>query len=540
MGRALGDGFGCNEGDEVTYRLPAGMQHPAVALPAALLLRYRMARGESVRLSVTGSVRAEVELTGSGDFATLRLDIADERAAPVHRSPSPRPAAQRWRSTGWPSRRRTRPIGCALCTRRGIPCRSGCPGRSRTRSCSSTITSMTYYGLAWGAGPSVVREFYCDELDSFMRLKVQEHVQETLLGPGEGHFTNVYMRPIVLEPGAERVVYGLVCCGDQHSVSQRLASFDPDAPQWPAVHAAARRRAVSFNTTEAGEPYRFSQERMAATLLCNVVYPVRARGTWIRHNTPGRWWDCLYTWDSGFIGLGLLELDEQRAIDCLNAYVTEPGERDAAFIHHGSPVPTQFYLFQELWNRTQSRELLAHFYPRLQQYHRFLAGRLGSSTTRTLKSNLLRTWDYFYNSGGWDDYPPQVYVHKHKLEASVTPVINTSQAILTAKILRMAALALGEPVQEYDDDIAMFSHALHSYAWDEASGYFGYVCQQFMVFFFVFGTFLFFFFFYSLGCVLLGVCDVQKNFNGAGNRSCFVPGQRGVDERICRGRRGAI
>ena len=90
----------------------------------------------------------------------------------------------------------------------------------------------------------------------------------------------------------------------------------------------------------------------------------------------------------------------------------------------------------------------------------------------------MRTWDYFYNSGGWDDYPPQVHVHKHGLEASVTPVINTAQAILTAKILRMAARALGEPEKEYDDDIAMFSHALHIYAWDESSGYFGYVCHD--------------------------------------------------------------
>ena len=228
-------------------------------------------------------------------------------------------------------------------------------------------------------------------------------------------------------------------------------------------------------STPAGQTYAFSQERMAATVLTNVVYPVRTRGAWIRHNCPGRWWDCLYTWDSGFIGLGLLELDEQRAIDCLNAYMTEPGESDAAFIHHGSPVPTQFYLFQELWNRTRSRDLLAHFYPRLQQYHRFMAGRSGSSTMRTLRSNLLKTWDYFYNSGGWDDYPPQVFVHANGLEASVTPVINTAHAVMTARIMKMAAQALGEPADEYDTDIAMFSEALQMHAYDEESGYFGYV-----------------------------------------------------------------
>ncbi len=273
------------------------------------------------------------------------------------------------------------------------------------------------------------------------------------------------MRPIFLQPGSQRVVYGLVCTGDVDAVRERLAAFDAATTEWDAVHKDARSRTVDLTPNPGGEAYRFSQERMAATVLTNVVYPVRTRGTWIRHYTPGRWWDCLYTWDSGFIGLGLLELDVERAIDNLNAYVTEPGERNAAFIHHGSPVPTQFYLFLELWNRTRSRELLEHFYPRLQQYHRFLAGRLGSSTTRTLKSNLIRTWDYFYNSGGWDDYPPQVYVHRRGLEARVTPVINTAHAVRTAKILRLAALALGEDTAEYDEDVAILAESLQTYAW---------------------------------------------------------------------------
>ena len=41
--------------------------------------------------------------------------------------------------------------------------------------------------------------------------------------------------------------------------------------------------------------------------------------------------------------------------------------------------------------------------------------------------------------------------------------------------MKLAALELGEPAAEYDDDIAMFSHALQTHAWDEESGYFGYV-----------------------------------------------------------------
>jgi hypothetical protein len=229
-----------------------------------------------------------------------------------------------------------------------------------------------------------------------------------------------------------------------------------------------------------GRQYAFSQERMAATVLTNVVYPVYTKGTYIRHNTPGRWWDSLYTWDSGFIGLGLLELDVERAIDCLNAYLTEPGDPHAAFIHHGSPVPVQFYLFLEIWNRRPERALLEYFYPRLRQYYAFLSGQRGSSTTRVLASGLLRTWDYFYNSGGWDDYPPQVHVHRSGLQASITPVVTTAQCIRIAKILKVMALTLdrGTDVEGYDQDVELFAEALQSYAWDETSGYFGYVVHD--------------------------------------------------------------
>ncbi len=116
-------------------------------------------------------------------------------------------------------------------------------------------------------------------------------------------------------------------------------------------------------------------------------------------------------------------------------------------------------------------------YPRLRQLYLFLSGNFGSSTIGSLKSGLLKTWDYFYNSAGWDDYPPQVGVHQQKLEETTAPVSNTAHAIRVAKILRMFALKLGltEHVTEYDSDIARFSKVLQSHSWDTKSGYFSYV-----------------------------------------------------------------
>ena len=119
----------------------------------------------------------------------------------------------------------------------------------------------------------------------------------------------------------------------------------------------SRRRSFRAESTEAGAPYRFSRERLAAVTLTNVVFPTWFKGQNVRHHAPGRRWNCLYTWDSGFIGLGLLELGTRLAVENLNAYLTGPEDDECAFIHHGSPVPVQFYLFAELMNRTGDREL---------------------------------------------------------------------------------------------------------------------------------------------------------------------------------------
>ena len=299
-----------------------------------------------------------------------------------------------------------------------------------------------HYGVAWSYDSFQVREILNSELDRFFRRNVQDHVSTVLRGDGQGHFTNVFMRPIALEAGAREVIYGIVAAGTPGEVAAELQQIALPASELERRYKARRAGAVALAGVPAGAPYRFSQQRMAAVVLTNVVFPVYTKRRYIRHYSPGKWWDSLYTWDSGFTGIGLAQLDVERAIDCLNAYTTRPGDPETAFIHHGTPLPTQHYLFLELWNLTQSRELLEYFYPRLRQYYRFLAGRLGSSTTRKLKSGLLQTWDYFYNTG-WDDYPPQVFMHKQKLARRTATAIINSHLIRTARMLAQMARVAG-------------------------------------------------------------------------------------------------
>lgn len=336
------------------------------------------------------------------------------------------------------------------------------------------------YGIAWDYAPAQVREILHDELDIFLRDTVHDHVNNVLRGNGKGHFTNVFLRPIPLKPGQTKVIYGVVCSAPTEAEAVDLCrKARLRQPQFEAIWQEAARAMEPPAVLAHGEPYQLGQRLMQAVLCTNVVYPVYTRGQYIRHNTPGRWWDCLYTWDSGFIGMGLTQFSLRRGFDCLNAYLTAPGDDEAAFIHHGSLVPTQFYLYDELLSKTQSLPLAQYCYPRLLQYYRFLRGHAGSSTTASLKSGLLRPWDYFYNSGGWDDYPPQKALHQQRLESSCTPVITTAHVIRCAKILLHSAQLLGKPEEaQLREDIRQLTRALRDYAWDEESGYFGYVCHD--------------------------------------------------------------
>lgn len=482
----LGQGFGAEAGDTLTYRLD-----PDQTAGKSWVIRYR-ALGGPVTLRCDGALSGALRLPASDELTTLLIPA---------QLVNPDASQLTLTATG------DGPMdldGIALVDAAQVAAVTFVEERwdvyphiadgPVTRSLLLKYGDIDgHYGLAWSGEPWQLRQFYSDELDTVMRHTVHHHTRAAFRGQGEGHFTNIFVRPIELAPHSRRVLYGLVCAGSESQVNDMLRGFAAQPDRWESVYAQARARRQMPTGSSSGSKYDFGQERMAATTLTNLVYPTYTKpdaatgSRYIRHYSPGRWWDSLYTWDAGFVGLGLSQLDPNRAVDCLNAYVTEPGDEQTAFIHHGSPVPVQFYVFQELWNQTQDRALLAHFYPRLRQYHRFMAGRLGSSTTYAMKSNLLKTWDYFYNSGGWDDYPPQVHVHRHGLEDTVTPAVTSSHVIRAAKTLNFAARTLAledtawkveDDLAEYDADIATLTQALQDHAWDPDAGYFSYVVHD--------------------------------------------------------------
>lgn len=477
-GSALGGRFGRDRGDAVTYRF-----HLTAPMPGAKLMLYGRStatRGWSewrVTLPSRG-VEAEWRLAGDqpgihqmtlgdlspGDYEITLVAQSDDSAAEI--------------------------VFLAI-TPDGedVPLTVVSPQWTPERIAGSGNRSLILkypevsrvYGVAWDADSFEVRQILHHELDGFLRSKTHDHVNETLQGDGAGHFTDVFIRPLVVPPVSRSEVWALVCEGSSaDEVDARLSAFADGAIEREKVHADAQKKVFAFRPAASGEDQAFGQNLMAATTLTNVVFPIYTQRQYVRHRTPGRIWDSLYTWDAGFIGLGLLEIDPAQAVENLAQYLTAPGNPHAAFIHHGSMVPMQIHLYQELWNRTASLDFLARHYDAVRQYYLFFVGRIPGSTMRDLNSGLLRSWDYFYNSGGWDDYPPQKFVHANGLADRVAPASVTAQAIRCAKSLSRLATLLGrdEHVADYARDIAGFSDALQNLAWDADAGIFSYVSHD--------------------------------------------------------------
>lgn len=475
-GSVLAQGFGRNAGDTVLYTIKL----PHAIDDAGIVVRFHGERGQSVSFSCTGLVESALKLDGTGDFSVATL-AAGALPAGEH--------ILRLTSIGGDS---VALNGFAIVHRNdisavGFPARPWHPEPKIEEGTNNSLLLKyadidPWYGftLAEPSAPPKLVEWR--DLDQTFNMQSSPNTQDRIFGHGNGRpgdpaslFVHTSWPSVELAAQSRHTLFGFVCTGSKAQVKAAMQSFDAHSTKHMNDWQMARKRAFQFRSNPGGEPYREGQQLLAATTITNVVYPLRTQRQTIRHYSPGKIWDCLYTWDAGFIGLGLLELDVNAAIEELNAYLTPPGSQ-SAFIHHGTPLPTQHYLFFEIWNRTHSHALLRYFYPRLRQYYLFLAGRSGSSTTRHHSNGLISTWDYFYNTGGWDDYPPQVYVHKHKLEASTVPAVSTSHIIRSAKLLRLAARELGAEadISEYETDIRELAEALQHDAWDEASGYFGY------------------------------------------------------------------
>jgi hypothetical protein len=479
-GSVLAQNFGRSPGDTVLYSI----ELPQSLSDAALLFRYQVPIGKTVAFTISGITDQQVAFTGSEEFSTTRIHLGHLPAS--HHTirltsqggvgialngfalvEAPDAASVHFTARTWQQKPQLQPA-----LNHGLLLKYSDTSR--------------WYGYSLGLPEDKSELVPWHDMDRSFNAHSGQDTQDRIFGRGPGRpgdpdslFVHTSWSPITLPPSSHKVLYGIVASGPEEATRTAIAAFDPHSDKNERTWLSAKAKSFQPATVPQGTEMLLSQRLLAATTMTNVVYPLRTQRKYIRHYSPGKIWDCLYTWDAGFIGLGLLEIDLDAAIAELNAYTTAAGSQ-SAFIHHGTPLPTQIYLFIELWNRTQSRPLLAYFYPRLRQYYLFVAGHLGSSTTRKHQDQLICTWDYFYNTGGWDDYPPQVFAHKASLTGSVAPVVSSSHIIRAAKLLRQVAkeLHMESDLAGYDNDIQQLSTSLQHYSWDPSSGYFGYVLHD--------------------------------------------------------------
>ena len=310
-----------------------------------------------------------------------------------------------------------------------------------------------WYGIATNYPFSSVKRYENGLLDVFLRRTVHRHPPVCFHGDNQGHYTAEFQRPVVLAPQSDTTIWNLIVCGDKKFVTAEIRFFHADETAFvSSVPALEPDKRLPF-----GEQYSFGEQIIEATLLTNIAYPIVAEGQNIRHFT----------------------LDPVKSFETIRAYTTAPGS-EQAFIHHGTPLPTQFFAFEDLLSKTSDWEMAVFMYPRLKQYYDYFAGHDSRSRTM-MPSGFVRTWDLWYSTGGWDDYPPQHWLRSHQdLYASVAPVVSTSYYLRAAKILRMMAAHLGykADIRQYDRDIQKMKSAILDYAWDPETAYFSYVVHD--------------------------------------------------------------
>jgi len=461
--------FGADAGDTVAYMVPRAIGS------GAIVLRAMLPDGAALDLSTTSGGRTVNRLLeGTGDFRLYKIFEGELSAGELT-----------IRSNGGagltldgffitPAR------DADLC--RCVPDDTGVEPTLSHRVDGGGQESLSLdfghpggetYQISWWGKEGYPRRFFSDDIMRSLShgYASRNPYYDTIRhGDGTRKFAGVYLMPVLASSGQSRVVHALLGTGGQFPTQSRRTE------DWEELYRRQQQTAIRIRTTTAGEDYAFSQRLLAATLFTHVTFPVHVKGSRVRHITPARYYTSVYSWDAGLTGLALAEFDTGRAVEHLKAYLTEPGDDESAFVFVGTPLPTQALLFQELDSRLRSSAFLEFFYPRLKNYYDFLSGNDPRSGTRLPGSNLLATWDHFYNSGGWDDYPPQWEIRQRRLRG-ITPAVTTSYVIRFAKIMRSAARRLGRDAEAsgYEDDIVTFSRALQGYAWDSAAGVFSYV-----------------------------------------------------------------
>ncbi|HPI74182.1 MAG TPA: hypothetical protein PLZ01_12285, partial [bacterium] len=281
-GSGLGQGFGRHPGDQVRYTVTVEEN----CNDAVLILRYRMKKGESLTLQMGGVFQGQLVCRGADSLTTLQAPVGAVDAG-KHTLSLTSLGGRPIEMDGFCLTPRSKAGDVRFETIQWDPV----PALQKGPVANSLVLKYKdidhYYGLLWFSADVQVREFYCRDLDIFFRRMANDHVLTKFYGEGNGHFTNVFIRPIRLSPHSQKTLYSVVCTGTQAEVEAQITRYAEKSGSFEKTYEENRMRLADLSSRSGGARYVFSQERMAATLLTNVVYPVYTQKSYIRHSAPG-------------------------------------------------------------------------------------------------------------------------------------------------------------------------------------------------------------------------------------------------------------
>ena len=138
----------------------------------------------------------------------------------------------------------------------------------------------------------------------------------------EGYYQNTLVHTLYIEPGKSHTEYAVISYG----------GAEYETPEdYEKIYLSASGSVEKLSYNDSGKKYEFSNRLLRAAMFQNTVYPLYHHGEYVIHHTPGKRWDSFYTWDSGFIGLDMLEFSPKIADYILDLYLSDKDNKDYAF-----------------------------------------------------------------------------------------------------------------------------------------------------------------------------------------------------------------
>jgi hypothetical protein len=210
QGNGIGKGFGKDKGDWVSYSIQTNENE------GILTLRYRLKENTQNALVASGLVNETIQLKATGKFELVQVPFSSATNQSELKLTATGGGEIELDGLFIGPESDSKAIQIKSLEKKFTP--------EFTKNLEAGTVFMKYpdvdnfYGMAWDFPSSFVREILDEELDVIFKKYVHEHNYLVFEGDEKGHYLNVFMRPVELEPMSNHTVYSIVCTGNKTQV----------------------------------------------------------------------------------------------------------------------------------------------------------------------------------------------------------------------------------------------------------------------------------------------------------------------------------